>query len=589
MKMRQVNHLTTFLTQFKPRFWHSGKADGQGQTLFNYRRFWLFSITLRSLVSLVPLVILFVFTYMLESKAIRNENYLQTIRLTSNTRRTLTYFLEERLDALKFITQKSKVLTDYHSVELSDTLQDLKMGFGGFVDLGLIDTEGRQINYAGPFNLKDKNYSDQDWFKKCIENGSYISDVFLGHRKLPHLIVALRWSTQQGDIYLLRATLDVKKLIQILSSLELSARSDAFLINHAGLVQTPSKYYGELLKKTSLPIPEFSEHTQVMESVDSAGHPILIGYAYIENSPYILMLVKRSHEIMKGWNTIRREINWFFGISVIATLIVVLGISTFMANKIYDADQTRLRAMERLEGSSRLISLGRLAAGVAHEINNPLAIIGENAGLIKDIFDLKKHAEKEQQLIELNNAVLESVERCGEVTKQLLEFARHFELKIQPLRLKEIVSSVLSFLKKEALYRSIHIKIDIPDDFPVIYSDQGSLQQIFLNLINNAFQAMNNGGRLEIIARKQEKDMVSIEVADNGSGISAQDQKKIFDPFFTTKGLRGGTGLGLSITYGLVRKLKGDIAVYSKVGEGTTFTLILPLKQVGDKNESLTR
>ncbi|MFC1816778.1 sensor histidine kinase [Thermodesulfobacteriota bacterium] len=587
--MNLIKHVIALMAHLKPRFWNVGISVTQGQILFNYRKFWLFSVTLRSLVSLVPVAILFMFTYMLEAKAIRNENHLHTVRLTSNTRRTLTYFFEERLDALRFIIQEEKFKTLNDSGSLSYILRSLQRGFGSYIDLGLIIESGLQTNYVGPFDLKNRNYSDQQWFATCVTNGSYLSDVFLGYRKLPHIIIALKRPMQNGSFYILRATLDIKKLIQILSSLELSERSEAIICNRSGQLQTPSKYYGELLERVDLPIPEFSKYSQVMETVDKTGNSIMIGYAYIENSPYILMLVKRSKEIMKGWYSLRNEINWAFGISAIATLIIVLGISTFMINKIFDADQKRLRAMERLESSSRLISLGRLAAGVAHEINNPLAVIGENAGLVDDIFNLKKEYNDDQQIKELIAAVLESVERCGEITKQLLEFARHFETKIQPIHLKKTISGVLSFLRKEASYRNISIHIDIPENFPVIYSDYGSLQQIFLNLINNAFQAMDTDGRLDILAAKHAEGHVSISVKDNGSGISEEDLKEIFEPFFSTKGMRGGTGLGLSITFGLVRKLKGEISVDSKIGQGSIFIVTLPIRHSGDiKDETLT-
>jgi hypothetical protein len=324
--MKIIKYLISRTTLLTPKFWHDGTAIPQARTLFNYRKFWFFSISLRSLVSLVPLVVLFLFTYMLENKAIKNENYLLAVRLTSNTRLTLTYFLEERRDALKFIVQESEVdkLKEYDM--LTQILHNLQMGFGSFVDIGLIDDSGWQANYSGPFNLKGKNYRNQDWFIKCVEAGSYVSDVFLGYRKLPHMIVALKWPTPNGSFYILRATLDIKKLIEMLSSLELSQKSEAFLCNRGGILQTPSKYYGALLQKMDLPIPEYSKYSQVFETVDKMGNPILIGYAFIENSPFILMLVKQSEEIKKGWNSIRQEINWFFAVSVVFTLIIVVGI-----------------------------------------------------------------------------------------------------------------------------------------------------------------------------------------------------------------------------------------------------------------------
>jgi len=519
--------------------------------------------------------------------ALKNENHLRTARLVSNTRRTITFFLEERLDALKFIVQHEKLEALESNEKLSHLLKNLQMGIGGYVDLGLINSSGLQVYYAGPFDLGAKNYSNQNWFMTCVEIGSSVSDVFLGYRRLPHMIVALKWPMQNGSYYILRATLDMKKLIAILCSLDLSEKSDAFLCNREGLLQTPCKYYGEVLKRIDLPVPEYSRHSEVLEAVDKAGNPILIGYAYIENSPYILMLVKRSKEIMQGWYSLRKGMIWLFGAIAIITFIAAVGMSTFMVNKIYSADQIRLKAMERLESSSRLISVGRLAAGVAHEINNPLAIINESAGLIKDLFILKGEYERDQRLLELIDIVLDSAERCGEITKQLLGFSRHFKPKIQALRLERVTEEVLTFFRKEASYRNININKDIPEDLPIIYSDHGSLQQILFNLINNSFQAMNQGGNLDISAVERDEGSVALSITDSGCGISEEDQKRIFEPFFTTRNTQGGTGLGLSITYGLVRKLKGDISLHSKIGEGTTFTVTLPIQpEKGIESES---
>jgi len=577
--MKLFNHI---IARFKPTFWNIETSTSNYQILFDYRKFWLFSILLRVTISVVPLVIFLIINFSLAHTALRNENKLRTVRITSNTKRTISYFLEERLNALKFILKETEFERIKNPVGLSSILQNLKMGFGGFADLGLIDESGVQINYAGPFDLLGKNYREQKWFMECVNTGSYISDVFLGYRKLPHMIIALKWPMQNGSFYVLRSTLDIKNFIRILFSLELSRKSDAFLCNREGLLQTPSKYYGKILERIDLPIPEYSPHSEVIETMDKTGIPILIGYAYIENSPYILMLVKQSKEIMIGWYSLRNEMIWFFSTCIIVTIIAALSISTFMVNKIYNADQTRLQAMERLESSSRLISIGRLAAGIAHEINNPLAVINENAGLIKDLFALKKEYKADQRLMELIDDVLESVERCGETTKQLLGFARHFEPTIQPLQMNKVISEVLSFLRKEASYRNISINIDIPEDFPVIYSDHGSLQQIFFNLINNSFQAMNEGGRLDVLAAKKDERYIAVSIKDSGCGISQEDQKNIFEPFFTTKTMKGGTGLGLSIIHGLVRKLKGNISVSSKIGEGATFTVTLPIKHEGD-------
>ncbi len=577
-----------FFQKIKPSFLKPRPRETESPSLFNYKSFWIGSINMLTIVTVVPLFVLSMINLNLTRDAINKENSLRTMRLTSNARRTVTYFLEERLDALRFILQNEKLEELYDPKKLSLILESLQIGFGSTLDLGVVNESGVQVNYVGPFDFKGKNYSEQKWFSGCIKNGSSISDVFMGYREIPQAIISVK-SEVHDSFIILRATLDVKKFVQILSSIDLSQKSDAFIVNREGYLQTPSRYYGKMFEKILIPMPEYSERTQTFTTEDPKGYQVMVGYAFIEDSPYVLMLVKQSKDIMKSWFAVRKEIILFFILCTVLVFLIIVRITTFLVNKVFEADQTRLDAMERLGQSSRLISIGRLAAGVAHEINNPLAIINENAGLIKDLFVYKKGYEPDDRLMGLIDTVLESVERCGLITRQLLAFARDFKPKIQSVHINNIISEVLMFLKKEAVYRNIKIDVDIPEDLPVIYSDRGSLQQIFLNLVNNSFQAMDDGGHLEIAADKKNENQVVISVTDNGTGISEEDQKKIFEPFFTSKGLRGGTGLGLSITFGLVRKLDGEINVESELGKGTTFIITLPFRPEGEnQNENYT-
>jgi len=178
----------------------------------------------------------------------------------------------------------------------------------------------------------------------------------------------------------------------------------------------------------------------------------------------------------------------------------------------------------------------------------------------------------------LIDEVLASIQRCGSITRRLLNFSRHMESKIEPIDLKEMINEVLAFLEKEAERRHVDISVDHIDDIPEFESDRGSLQQIFLNLFNNAFTAIEDGGHLTITVDRQREDTVCVTITDNGCGISAKDIQRIFEPFFSTRGDQGGTGLGLSITYGLVKEIGGDIKVDSKVGKGTRFSVLLPIQ-----------
>ena len=258
-------------------------------------------------------------------------------------------------------------------------------------------------------------------------------------------------------------------------------------------------------------------------------------------------------------------------------VVVILGVATYLVNKIYLADQKRITMLHQVEYSNKMAAIGRLAAGVAHEINNPLAVINEKAGLIKDLFSLKEAGARDEKLMTTVNAIIASVERCAKITRRLLSFMRNTGVITEGVNLKETIQEVLGFLSKEAEFRSFHVSIHVDDDVPQITSDRGRLQEIILNVINNSFAAMQDGGHLEVTVRRSKEDMVSVTITDDGCGIPKADLERVFEPFFSTRTGNGGTGLGLSITSGLVQELGGDIRVESEVGKGTSFTVLLPI------------
>jgi signal transduction histidine kinase len=239
-----------------------------------------------------------------------------------------------------------------------------------------------------------------------------------------------------------------------------------------------------------------------------------------------------------------------------------------------------------MEQSQQLACIGQLSAGIAHEINNPLALINETAGYLKDLYQYADEHQSEQEITELLDDILEAVSRCGTITSQLLGFVRQFDVRISSVNVEKLINGILSFHKKETEYKGIHVTTAISPDVPAIETDRGKLQQILLNLINNAFQAIEANGCLDITVSHLPPDKISIEIRDTGCGIPEENLKRIHEPFFSTKKEKMGTGLGLSITYGLVRKLQGNIRVESSEGIGTIFTVTLPVRiQKKDKDE----
>jgi len=568
----------SFLEKLKPDFWdYRDIAAGPHEKLFNFRRMWNLTVFLTAGVALIPLITLAVVDYHVTRKSVTSENLLRTARLVSNTRRTIFYFFEERRAALDFVTRQSTFAALNKPGALEGVLKNLTQSFGGFTDLGLIDPLGNQRSYVGPFDLLGVDYSQQDWYREVRKRGIYISDVFLGFRNVPHMVIAVKRNLPNGSFYVLRATLDTRKFEDLLSGLEMAGQGDAFIINREGILQTRSLYHGKVFQKLSLPVPEYAPETRVFEGKNPNGVPVIIGYRYISDTPFILMVVKQERGLMKAWQETRIELLIFLGISMLVILGVVIWMATYLVNKIFVADQNRIATLHQVEYTNKMASIGRLAAGVAHEVNNPLAIINEKAGLIKDLFTFKKEYSGDEKLLGLVNSILSSVKRAGTITKRLLSFSRHSEVSVQHVDLKDLIQEVLGFFEKEAQYRSIHISLEAAEDIPKIETDRGKLQEIFLNLVNNAFAALADGGHLDIHARQKDSYNVLVTVADDGCGIPKEDLERIFEPFFSTKTKKGGTGLGLFLTYNFVRELGGEITVDSKPGKGTTFTILLPV------------
>jgi two-component system, NtrC family, sensor kinase len=565
----------SLLKRLKPEFWdYKASDEGPFQYHFHFRRMWKKRVLLLAWAAFGPFSGLAVFDYLVTKHYAEKEIHLRTAQIVSSTTQTVSFYLKQRKTALDLVTRPYSFEEIANKEKLLDIFYSLKRTIGGFTDIGVINSSGEQIQYVGRFNLEGKNYAQEPWFKNAVSNGSYISDVFSGIRNIPHIIIAVKHLQTDGSFYVTRASLDTKAFNELLSTTNRISASDAFLINHSGIIQTPSLFHGSIFDKSPVPVPQYSEQSAVTES---KNNNIIWGYAYLPKTPFIMVVMGHKSELMKPWLKTRFIVMAFILFSVVFIIIVVHAVATRLVNEIYATDKERIITLRKVAHTNKLASIGRLAAGVAHEINNPLAIINEKAGLLKDILSFSSKYTNDQKLVTNIDSILSSVERCGTITKRLLGFARHLDVKLQPIDIKAVIEDVLGFLDKEAEYRSINVNIETASDISIFKADRGKVQQIFLNLINNAFAAMNDGGHLNIMIMHQDKDFIAVSVADDGCGIPEADLERIFEPFFSTKTKIGGTGLGLPITFGLAKELGGKIEVESTFGKGTKFTVHLPL------------
>jgi len=527
------------------------------------------------LVAIIPLVVMTAINYRESRRALRSEAIEPMRVLLHKARHSFELFLTERRSTVSFIANAYtfEELADQRT--LSRVFQVMKREFGGFVDLGLINSDGVQVTYAGPYSLTGKNYSEQDWFHEVGVRGTHISDVFLGYRRYPHFVIAVQQLMPQGDRWIVRATIDTDTFDSLIASTHLDPSGDAFLVNRRGTLQTASRYYGAALDACSLELPAAGSEPTVTEVVDGEGRGILLGQVQLKSVPMTLVLVRPSVQVLRSWHTLRNQLLIIFVISVVVIFAVVLRLTDVVVRRLEASERRQRQAMHEVEHSNKLASIGMLAAGVAHEINNPTAIIDQKAGLMRDLLETATGNPLREKFMLLTDSILNSVDRVRTVTHRLLGFARRMDVKVEVIDVNDVLREVLGFLEQEAIHRNLQISLELAEDLPRIASDEGQLQQVFLNILSNSFAAVGDIGSVTLRSWTKDRESIAVAIADNGCGMSAETMRHIFEPFFTTKE-KYGTGLGLSITYGIVKRLGGEIEVESAEGTGTTFTVILP-------------
>jgi len=357
-------------------------------------------------------------------------------------------------------------------------------------------------------------------------------------------------------------------------------KGDAFVINKENILQTTPRFAGSLLSKA--PYPKYSPSSSArVEELKANGGQILLANTSFKNKEWLLVVQEDP----------RVELLPLFHARHMAILVVIGGIllitagaflvARAMLQQLIRADREKAILDASLIQSSKMAALGKMAAGIAHEVNNPLAVIKEKVGWVKDLLVEEDIAESEnfKEFQDAMTKIEYHVERAKKVTHRLLGFARRMEPVEEKVDINKILSETIGFLENDARYKNIEIKTNFSAKLPETISDSSQIQQVFLNVLNNAIDAIGKDGEIQVRTNCVLKDKeIVVCISDNGPGISNEMLLRIFDPFFTTKEVGRGTGLGLAISYSIVEKLGGRIMVASEIGKGTTFTIYFPVR-----------
>ena len=529
------------------------------------------------LVTVLPLLVIGVANFYLFYSLNRSIVLEQHANFLRHHKESIQSFLGNLTGELGTIANQYS-LDDLRAGDLERVFAVIRQQAGVFTDVGIIDAGGDHLKYIGPYDLAGRNYSGTDWFKRVVTDGTYVSDVFLGFRGVPHFVIAVK-RIDGNTFWIVRATVNTDYFSRLVDATRIGRTGETFIVNSAGLLQTRTRFADELLAPSQY--ADLTPHEGIRAStVDIAGTGYVYTTTWLDSPRWMLIFRQASADVFAPLKTavVVGLAMCIAGVLGGAALAVVVARS--QVRHIKKADLEKEALTRRLLVAGKTAAVGEMSAGLAHEINNPLATIDTLQTWIRDLGQGSPVPEEDRlEILDSAAKIGEQVQRCKVITQGLLKFARKSDAAREQVDLQRSVEEMLTILRTRARVEGVVIDGDL-EYVPPMVACPAHLQQVFVNLVNNAIDAVAGrpDGRVTVRTRFWEGTHAHLQVIDNGCGIPPEHLSSIFLPFFTTKEVGKGTGLGLAICYGLVHEMGGAISVESTVGAGTTFNVDLPLR-----------
>jgi two-component system NtrC family sensor kinase len=539
-------------------------------------------------VPAIPFILVVVIGYTFFSNSLQSETVSKMTRIVEDHGQMIDSFLNERRSDLEFVAHSYTVQELTDKEKLGAIFKQLQRKSIAFTDIGVFNEKGLHVAYIGPFELEGREYGETQWFMDVLLQNVHISDIFLGYREVPHFIMAVV-KEDAGSKWIIRATIDSSLFSDVVEKIRVGKTGEAYIVNTEGRFQTTRRSGGELMEPTldqGLPERYYVGGVKTFVAAPEGGESYLYAAAWLNNKDWLLVA---RQETAEAFEVLRQLTLMVIVVTVLGGAVIVamaFKVTGFLIGRMETLDTEKKELGQQLVVAGRLAEIGEMSAGFAHEINNPLQIIKSELTLAETILqeqmengDLKPSEDTEQVLDSMNQIRIQ-VDRCGGITQGLLKFARQKETQPGEVNLAEFLPSIIRLVEKKASVDGIRIQTDIKPGTPPVFADTAHLEQVLVNLLNNAIYAVvekngSTGGEVRVASGTDENNQVTIAVSDTGSGISKENMEKIFTPFFTTKPVGKGTGLGLPICFGLISEMGGQMEVKSEPGAGTTFTVHL--------------
>lgn len=537
----------------------------QGGDFPYFRRTWNAVVVALLAAAFVPLMIIGGGMYFYLSTLLKQKT-IESLRVEAlELKNSVDQFLTERAQDLKLIAANVGLAGLRNADRLQTVFHSLQQQLPCFTDLGVIDDRGRHLAYVGPYDLLSKNYRDAEWFQIALSRGIYISDVFLGHRNVPHFVIAVK-KDDDGGTWFLRATIDTDYFNRMIADIAAQSRAQVYLVNHRGIYQSRAHAGADLMGPSPVTDLKAFEGVAFQEGSDS-----LLMRVWLERVPWLGVVQMDRKTAFADLRRIRTIGIWVFVLATILIVMTVLLTTNHLVSRL-EVKRRSIRLLDRqLRQSNRLASAMELSYGFFLEIKDTLTNIDAVATCLQDPVQQNRPPGIAESLTQIRSETARSLAAID----KFMRFTRTADPLIQELNVNEVLDDLMAFLDKELRLSNIRVVRNYADSIPGIRSDPSELRQVFQNLILNAVDAIQSNGEITLTTRRH-ADEVIVTVADSGPGIAAEHLSRIFEPLFTTK--PGGTGLGLAICADILERLGGGIRVHNSPDGGACFVVMLPIR-----------
>lgn len=554
-------------------------------------------IILFLVLSLIPLFTVSLISYFSFKNSLHDTIATHLFEIAKNKGITLQKWLFERHTDAEVFAQSPTVVeslgaignlkNDFLSREkyaftAKRYLQLVKNKYDSYDEIFILDKNGQMLITTE----KMENFKvNRDYFRKALNGETFNTNIFLSpftHR--PTMVVAAPIRNSKEEIIgVLVERIKLDAINKLMRDIEIANTGESYLINKEGYFLTESKFEPGYTLKKKISTKGTQEckkgKSGVGEYIDYRDKKVLGAYFWIPEMEWSLMVEQDSSEAFQKIQYLR---NIIFAIGLI-TILAIVSFTLLASGKIVKIlkryDQEFKKQQKQIMRTEKLAAMGQLAAGVAHEISNPLGGISNCIKLIsnkinkpnpkpKDFKDSIKYLQTSEQ--ELN--------RCIWIVRNFLTFSRRPNLKPVLTNINSIISELMALIEPQATVQNIMISKELESDLPQVRIDAQQIHQALMNIILNSLEAMPKGGKLKVCTGYDPREgVIKIEITDTGYGIPQENLPSLFEPFFSSKPEGKGTGLGLSIVYEVIDEHNGSIEVESEVDKGTTFIVKLPI------------